>query len=196
MAQLKLHLFGAPCIERDGRRLSFQRRKALALLAYLSVQGRPQGREALATLLWPELDGPRARGNLRRELSLLRDALGDGVLGGNRVRLELDTGALWVDALVFREQVAAAAEQLERAGAVDERGAGALSTAVAMYNGDFLAGIQLADSTEFEEWHFQEAESLRHTLGWALGQLASWHMRQGAYGEAIAYAPAGWTGSL
>jgi DNA-binding SARP family transcriptional activator len=173
MAQLKLHLFGAPCIERDGRRLSFQRRKALALLAYLSVQGRPQGREALATLLWPELDGPRARGNLRRELSLLRDALGDGVLGGNRVRLELDTGALWVDALVFREQVAAAAEQLERAGAVDERGAGALSTAVAMYNGDFLAGIQLADSTEFEEWHFQEAESLRHTLGWALGQLAS-----------------------
>ena len=52
-------------------------RKATALLAYLAVTGRPQRRATLAALLWPDTNEQKARGALRRTLSVLRTALGD-----------------------------------------------------------------------------------------------------------------------
>ena len=51
MPTLKITLFGAPRIERDGAAVTLERRKSLALLAYLAVTGQAHGREALATLL-------------------------------------------------------------------------------------------------------------------------------------------------
>jgi hypothetical protein len=47
-----LQLFGAPRVLRDGQPLTFDTRKAVALLAYLAVAGTPQRRESLAALLW------------------------------------------------------------------------------------------------------------------------------------------------
>ena len=59
MVGLELHFFGAPRIERDGVAVTVERRKTLALLAYLAVAGRAHSREELITLLWPELDAAR-----------------------------------------------------------------------------------------------------------------------------------------
>ena len=46
--------------------------KALALFFYLAMTPKPHSRELLATLLWPEMDEPRAKKNLRLALSMLR----------------------------------------------------------------------------------------------------------------------------
>ena len=51
MSELRLRLMGTPEVRLDGVRLSIQRRRALALLAFLAVTGRPHRREVLATLL-------------------------------------------------------------------------------------------------------------------------------------------------
>ena len=80
MVQWKFLLFGSPRLQRDNQPVTLNRRKALALLAYLAVTHRPQSREALATLLWPEQDQSKALTNLRGELYQLRKLLGQEVL--------------------------------------------------------------------------------------------------------------------
>ena len=77
MSNFRLSLLGAPCLERDGVPLGLGARKNVALIAYLAVTGVSHSREALITLLWPELEPSRARGGLRRNLSELKKALGD-----------------------------------------------------------------------------------------------------------------------
>ena len=48
-------VLGSPRIERDGRPVTFDTRKAVALLCYLAVTARSQRRETLAALLWPDI---------------------------------------------------------------------------------------------------------------------------------------------
>src|SRR6266536_3415349 len=71
MTGLRLLVLGPPRLERDGRPVELNLRRALALLVYLAVGDRPHGREALAALLWPDSDEPAARGRLRRTLHRL-----------------------------------------------------------------------------------------------------------------------------
>ena len=52
--------FSACRASNRGATVAVERRKTLALLAYLAVAGRAHGREALITLLWPDLDAARA----------------------------------------------------------------------------------------------------------------------------------------
>ena len=51
-------------------------RKAMALLAYLSLTGQSHSRDALAGFLWPDYDHSNARAALRRTLSTLSKAIG------------------------------------------------------------------------------------------------------------------------
>src|ERR1700724_3804692 len=69
VAGLGLALLGPPVITWDGRPVSFDTKKATAVLALLAVEGRELSRERLAALLWPETDTSRARASLRRTLS-------------------------------------------------------------------------------------------------------------------------------
>src|SRR5712664_1186745 len=68
VAGLGLALLGPPVITWDGRPVSFDTKKATAVLALLAVEGRELSRERLAALLWPETDTSRARASLRRTL--------------------------------------------------------------------------------------------------------------------------------
>lgn len=76
MSGARALLLGAPLLECEGEPIRFDTRKNLALAAYLAVTGETHTREALVTLLWPEMDPSRARANLRRNLSVLRKTLG------------------------------------------------------------------------------------------------------------------------
>jgi DNA-binding SARP family transcriptional activator len=90
MDSLRVFFFGTPRIERENRPVALPRSKALALLAYLLISRQPHERVELAALLWPELDDAGARNGLRRELSMLRAALGSELLIADRRHVALN----------------------------------------------------------------------------------------------------------
>ena len=75
MPHLSFYLLGTPRLERAGEPIEINTRKALALLAYLALNGQPQRREALTALLWPDSEPDRARAALRSTLWALNKAL-------------------------------------------------------------------------------------------------------------------------
>ena len=77
---LSLALLGPPVVKRDGAPVTFDTRKATALLALLAVTGREHSREQLAELLWPEAESAKGRASLRRTLSVTAAAMGDGLI--------------------------------------------------------------------------------------------------------------------
>ena len=154
--RLRVYLFGPPRIERDGKAVEPDTRKAIALLAYLAVTGRAEGRDRLAALLWPDADEERARGALRRTLSVLRTALSGEHVTTDGLRVALDRERLDCDVQRFRALLAA----------------GRLGEAADAYSGDFLSGFALRDSVEFDEWQSSQADSLRQELAGALERLA------------------------
>jgi len=170
---LSLFLLGPPRVEIDGEVVNFPRQKSLALLAYLAVTGEQQRRDTLAALLWPE--SADARGSLRRELSSLKAALGDGD---------------WLDA--ERESVSLAGdfrldvEDFLHAAHSDDPAR--LAQAADFYRGDFLTGFSLADAPEFDDWRFFQAEEYRRRLAAALELLIAHHQPVGDPAAAIPYA--------
>ena len=81
---VQLQLRGSGCILRGGQeRFELEPKDAL-LLAYLALEG-PTSRARLATLLWPDVDEERARGNLRQRLLRLRRAAGVELVVGQPV---------------------------------------------------------------------------------------------------------------
>ena len=182
--QLALRLFGYPEAERDGRPIRLPRRKALALLAYLSLRPAGVGREVLAELLWPGYDQEQSAAYLRQALWELNKALGKGTLSadGQSVLLapELD---LWVDVLHFEEALGHWKAQQATPGS---RATRPLEETVALYRGDFMAGFTLRDSPAFDEWQLAQAEALRRQLGETLAALAEEYTAQGDLDMAIA----------
>jgi predicted ATPase/DNA-binding SARP family transcriptional activator len=193
MSALRLFLFGAPRVEREAAVVGLRRSRGLALLAYLAATRQPHTREALTALLWPNFDPEGARNNLRRELSLLKAALGEGVLVAERDLIALDPGAiesgrLWVDEATFETGIEAVRthvhENTERCPTCTR----ALEEIVALYNDDFLVGFSLPDSPPFDEWQRFQSERLRRALAEALQTLIAWYTHQGAYERAIGHA--------
>ncbi len=107
-AGVSVRLLGPVEVAVDGRRVAFDTRKAVALLAYLAVVQRPTSREGLAALLWPESDGADARNALRRTLSVLRAGLAGRGLVVDRSAVALEEGSVEVDLSHFRSALARA----------------------------------------------------------------------------------------
>jgi DNA-binding SARP family transcriptional activator len=159
MTELRLALLGPPVVLRDGLPVTFDTRKAVALLALLAVTGREHSREQLADLLWPEADSAKGRASLRRTLSVTAAAMGAG-LTISRAAVTLELAAVQVDVREFEALIARAdAASLERA--------------VQLYRDDFLSGFVLRMCPDFEEWQSSVAEGLRQALARGLQRLAS-----------------------
>ena len=189
MAALQFFLLGAPRLEQQHQNVNLSRRKAIAALAYLAVTRQPHSRDELATLLWPDQDQSGARANLRRDLSTLKQILGDQTLLVDQALVSLNPDAdLWVDVDAFQAGLAAVQKHPHTNGRLCAECAAALKAAVDLYNGDFMAGFSLPDSPEFDEWQFFETERLRHLLAEALQRLIGWHTDRAEYEPAIAYA--------
>lgn len=189
MAYLKLFLFGSPYLELDGVALELERRKMLALLAYLAVMEQPQSRDTLATLLWPEADQSRARSALRRDLSVLKKALGEAwlILGQETVGLTLSAD-LWIDVACFRRELAMCRTHGHDSATVCPACLPHLRQAVTLYRADFLAGFTLRDSLVFDEWQAFQTEELRRELAEALERLVQGQSAQDNFKTAIPYA--------
>jgi DNA-binding SARP family transcriptional activator len=68
-------------VRRGGESVDLEPKDAM-LLAYLAIEG-PTPRGRLATLLWPDADEERARGNLRQRLLRLKRTAGTELVTGN-----------------------------------------------------------------------------------------------------------------
>lgn len=172
MSQLALFLFGPPRIQREGSAVEIDRRKAVALLAYLAITQRPQSRETLATLFWPDYAQSQANAYLRHSLWTLNHTLGKQLLLIDRYTVGLHPQAkLWVDINEFQRQWLLCQTHDHAIDAVCPACIPLLSAAVALYQGDFMGGFLLEKSTNFEEWHRLQAEYLRHIQIIALERL-------------------------
>ncbi|HTQ94600.1 MAG TPA: AAA family ATPase, partial [Streptosporangiaceae bacterium] len=171
---LSLALLGSPVVRRNGAPVTFDTRKATALLAVLAVTGREHSREQLADLLWPEADSAKSRASLRRTLSVTAAAMGDG-LTISRAAVALDPALVRVDVREFGALI----------GRPD---AASLERAAALYRDDFLAGFTLRGCPEFEEWQESVSEELRQELARGLQRLVTACIADGELERAAVHA--------
>jgi len=187
MPIFNLYLFGAPRLERNGKVISIQRRKTMALLAYLAATGKPHTRETLAAMFWPEHDQSSAMANLRRDLSRLRSTLGGNVLQTERLQVGVDqSNQVWVDTIAFQQSIEQ--EHNHDRTNVCRDCLLRFKDAVALYHDRFMAGFNLPDNREYDEWQFFTAEDLWQTLMAALQKLIEWHIELGDLSQGINYA--------
>ena len=149
---LQLRLLGPPQISLHGEPLTFSRRKALALLAYLAMSGRPISREILADLLAGETTDNLARQHVRNALADLIGQLGDFLIVTRQAITFNRATPSWLDVEEFQHLC-----HDDRGGTDDF----ALSEAASLYSGDLLAGFTLRNTPAFDEWLEMERQRLR-----------------------------------
>ena len=171
---LSLALLGPPVVRRDGAPVTFDTRKATALLALLAVTGREHSREQLADLLWPEADSAKGRASLRRTLSVTAAVMGDGLVI-SRAAIALDPALVRVDVREFNALI----------GGPD---VASLERAAALYRDDFLAGFTLRGCADFEEWQASVSEELRQALARGLQRLVAACIAEGSLERAAGHA--------
>src|SRR5215211_2875748 len=115
--RLILQFLGLPQVLLEDRPISTDRRKAIALLAYLAVNDvdRPRqkySRESLSALLWPDYEQAKAFSNLRTTLWELRQILGDDWLIAEREEIHLnETSEVDLDVAHFLDLLSRSRQQ-------------------------------------------------------------------------------------
>jgi DNA-binding SARP family transcriptional activator len=172
---LTIRLLGRPVVERDGQAVPPPRgRKTWALLAYLVLAERPQGRRHLAELLFADADDPL--GALRWTLAELRRALGaPGLFGGDPVDAALGPDVrLDLDALT--------------GAALDALTGAAEPEALLGLGGELLDGLTLTPGAAFESWLVVERHRLAGLHEARLHEAALRLLAAGRAKAAVAYA--------
>jgi DNA-binding SARP family transcriptional activator len=187
--EVHVYLFGYPRVENLGQSVSVPRRKALALLAYLSVTQSHHSRDVLASLLWPEEESAKSYAFLRNALWVLHQTPVEPWVLATRhmVGLRADEG-LWVDVVQFRRLLQTCQGHAHPETALCAEGAEALRTAVNLAREGFLAGFAADDSRALEEWQFGEADVLAQELALALERLSDHYETAGDVDAALLYA--------
>lgn len=170
---LSIRLLGDTEVRVDDEPLQVDTRKAVALLIYLAVTGTSSSRDQLCTLLWHELDPERARGALRRTLSVLRKGLDGRWLhtDGDRIRIEAGP-EVCVDVDEVGRLLSSVAEHGHDIDVVCRDCRDPLHTAAVLHRGEFMAGFTLRDGADFENWQLHEADAARRRHGRILARLA------------------------
>jgi DNA-binding SARP family transcriptional activator len=165
---LTLTLLGPPSLQlAGGTALAPQPgAKALALLAFLTLDPGPHSREELASLLWGESSESEARASLRQTLKQLRQVLGE-TIRTDRTAVEL-AEPLACDVRSFQHLVL---QDPGRASQADIP--------------RFLAGFSVRNAPRFDEWVAQTKRDLLRQYHQALGTLAReamgrWQWREAA----------------
>jgi DNA-binding SARP family transcriptional activator len=162
---VEVRLFGTPEIRQDGVPVALASTRAVSLLAYLVLQrGRPQRRDHLAFLLWPDSTEKQARTNLRHVLHTLRAAVPKAL---DVTAQTLAWRGDWADVPAFEEA---------RQGTLPEK-----LRAIDLYAGDLLHGW-------YDEWLVPERDRLRRLALATLDEVGPLLEAAGERGAALAYA--------
>ena len=166
--RLVLQFLGIPQINLDNSPITTDRRKAVALLAYLAINRGKHTREFLSGLFWSEYEQAKAFSNLRRTIWELHQVLGEEWLLADRETVELNPGAeIDLDLASFLDLLTRSRQSSDPAYRIP-----LLTKAAALYRNHFLTGFSLKDSYPFNEWAYAVSEELRHQLAEVLARLA------------------------
>ena len=196
MPRLSLSLLGTFEITLDGEPATgFESAKVRALLAYLAIEAdRPQRREVLAGLLWPDITDEAARTNLRQALTNLRRVIANSsadppFLDISREYVQFNRASdYWLDVTAFPDLLAVNEMHVHRHATTCSSCRQRLEKAVNLYRGPLLAQFFLGDSAAFEEWALFKRERLQLQALTALARLVDACQAQGKYAEAQEYA--------
>ena len=159
-------MLGPLSVARNGIPLELpSSRKVRALLAYLALSQRAVGRSRLCEIFWDVPDDPR--GELRWCLSKLRGILDEPdqrrvITTGGTVALDL------ADCTLDVADIAAA----DRKG-MSTLAADALEALSELFAGDFLEGLEVERSPEFDSWLAAQRRRFRHCHAAVLECLAA-----------------------
>ena len=144
---LHINLLGSPKVSfGDGTPIQVPK-KVLALLAYIAIEKQAIQRTKLILLFWSDVADELARNSLRTGLSELKKVLGEYIQPSRQtVSLNWEQSIL-VDALELEMALNSEPLDLEK-----------LDEAISLYRGDFLAGLEVKDAPEFEDWLLGQQE--------------------------------------
>lgn len=174
--QLTLTCFGTPEIKINNTPHTLPTRKATALLIYLAMTARPQSREILATLFWPNSDTTRAKASLRRALTDIKKNIGPQWLHSDRKTVWLEQTHLHVDVHHFQNLVTNSTDYAQQ------------TQAAQLYRSDFLHGFSIKNCYEFDEWQYFETENLRQTYAQLLDHIIINGLETQRFSETIPFA--------
>ena len=186
---LVLQFLGLPQLYLEDKPIATDRRKAIALLAYLAVNdidlaGQRYSRESLSALLWPDYEQAKAFSNLRRTIWEVHQAIGEDWLLAERESVHLNSEAkIDLDVARFQELLSQARQQSDPGRRIP-----LLSEAVKLYRNHFLTGFSLKDAYPFNEWTYAESEELRRQLAGALTTLSKDYCELSQVEKAMPYA--------
>ena len=182
MTLLKISLFGESQIYLGTQKISFNRNKTRALLAYLAVEAQRQHERArLASLLWPDKPQRAALRNLSNSLSQINSLFNEMSPDADFLLVSRQTVQFNPNSPHFLDvaemQKALASGQISR-----------IEEANLLYRGEFLEGFSIPDSSIFETWMLQTREHLQIQIFAALYQVAEHFLKAGALEQAQKYA--------
>lgn len=176
-------LGGLRVIHQKQVQAKFSTQKVAGLLARLALtRGRPQTREQLMDLLWPESDPKDARRSLRVALASLRKQLEPfGIVPDTVLQAATPTVALCAE--TTQTDVAEFEQLLKQTTHTADKTTLRLhlENAVLLYQGDLLPGM-------YDNWTMSEQSRLKSLYISALHQLIALLEQQGDYAKALEYA--------
>ncbi len=176
MSELRVRLFGIPCIWYDGQELELPATRQSRSILYYLLHHHPQSqrREVLLATFWPEQSEQRSRHALSQSIWRIRQILPD-CLETSQAAVGLAPHLTpWIDSQVFLTLLGAHSTQQ---GTVPSQ---LLEEALRLYTGDFLA-------CQEEDWVILERERLRHLYHSALETMVQVEKATGDFRQAIHY---------
>jgi len=176
-SNMKLQLLGSPTIRlSNGLPPTFKTAKAEGIFYYLAATQRTNSRATLATLFWGDMPESKARVNLSKALSALREQVGEYVTIATQTVTFNATLPYQLDVETFltTPTTPAAEASLEK-----------LQAQVDLYRGDFLDGFYVRNAPEFEQWQQVERERLRTAAAQRISTLATRYQQNNDFVNAI-----------
>ena len=189
MPKLEFRLFGGLEIHANGNPIEgLVSRKANALVAYLACNPSLHARERLADLLWDDRNPSSALGNLRVLLNSIRNQLVPPVvITRNTVHIS-QSEDIWVDCLAFEELVTVLTLPATQKSSLPPAIVDDLQNALALYQGEFLAGFHLREAQQFDDWATLERERYHILAVKSVQTLVSHYLSTNQHGLAVAAA--------
>jgi predicted ATPase/DNA-binding SARP family transcriptional activator len=177
---LRVSTLGGLEIDCDGVAVAWPYARPRELFVYLLCHPEGRTREQIGVVFWPESSAAQVKNNFHVTMHHLRRSVGRGdcvLLHGERYRINPELN-VWLDVTHFEAGITEALRRVRRG----ETPVDALSEAVALYRGDFLAGTGAGD------WHLDVHDRMQRlavdglaALGRMLAEREAWQEAAQAY---------------